>query len=203
MSSSKAKSRNQTSVKRMVKQMIDNTLEHKQSTLGSPVGGGWTTAGVVFPVNQQIAQGDAINLRSGDQITVKKLVIRLDMVLTALVTSVSARFIVFSDNQADGALPSVTALLDTAQFLSTYHLYNKQRGRFKVLADKQFTLVSSSESAHITTNLTFRMNHKVNFNDGTSLVTNTGKGALFVLMIADGTPAGGWSHMPYLEYIDA
>lgn len=190
-------------VKKMVRQMIDSTLEHKQSTLASPVGGGWTTAGAVFPVNQQIAQGDAINLRSGDLITVKKLVIRLDMVLTAAATSLSARFIVFHDNQANGALPAVNELLDTAFFMSTYHLFNKQRGRFKILSDKQHTLVSATNTAHLTTTFSFRLNHKVFFNDGTSAATNLGKGALFVLMIADGTPAGGWSYMPYLEYIDA
>lgn len=77
----------------------------------------------------------------------------------------TVRWIVFIDKQANGALPAVTDLLDTAYFQSEYNVGNE--GRFIILLDETESLLYTGGMAsdgaglvsHQATRMTFQHQH--------------------------------------------
>lgn len=96
------------------------------------------SAGVVVPINL-VAQGDDYTNRQGRKVNWKSLLFRATVDNGPSSSSGEVvRIIVFWDLQANGALPAVNAVLQSAVYDSPMNLNN--RDRFRVVADKFFTL---------------------------------------------------------------
>lgn len=89
-----------------------------------------------------VAQGVGENQRIGRKMTIKSLSMHINVTMPSeqdvadLSTGDVIRLLVFVDKQANGALPAVTDLLETAVYDSFYNLSNT--GRFRFLADEIF-----------------------------------------------------------------
>lgn len=144
-----------------------------------------STTGSVSPVTQGIIQGDSLLTRDGDQILVKKLVFRYQLEFSSGGSATTQRVIIFWDNQANGATPAVTDVLNSASYITGYQPVLQQQGRFHILLDEFFTSVANGQNGKNALVRTFKLNHKTTFLDLTNVATANGKGALFVLFLAD------------------
>lgn len=197
------RSGSKASMRQMVKSILDNAQEHKAGTFGVN-GSNWTTGGTTFEITRFITQGDNIFNRSGDQITVKSLKVHLDTTSTVATQSTGFRIICFADNMANGLVPGTTDLLDIADYRSSFNTFNMQRKRFKVLYDRSFTNVfgTQTQQREIVINLP-KLHHKVYYNGSASTTADNGKGAIFIMAIANAAGNGGWSFLPQVTYTDS
>jgi hypothetical protein len=191
-----------------VRQAIRTTLaanqEHKLATLATPSGANWTLVGSVLEISRTIIQGDQIFQRSGDQITVKDLEIHMNTTSTGAGNATSYRVIIFADMTANGAVPAVTDVLDVADLRAAYQNFNRQRRRFKILHDEYFTNVFGTIHQERTHKFHFpKLHHKVYYNGTAAAVTDNGKGALFLLVIASTVGLGQFAFLPQITYTDS
>ncbi len=177
-------------------------LEHKRYSPTTNGGSNFTTAGFVGALTSPIAQGDAINNRSGDQITVKTLRIRFNAFSLVAATSSAYRVIVFRDQMQQGALPAVTDVLQNADYLSPYNFANLQQKRFVVLFDEVKAVVGATNFQEVQTDKTYAQNVKVHYLDGTGNVSGGGKNQYFILVIASAAN-GSFVYRPEVVYTDA
>jgi len=190
--------------KRMVKDMIESRIEHKVGCVLSAETV-VTTAGSVKLITSNISQGSDINNRDGDMIIIDRIRMTINVrnTDTAATNIFSTRFILFSDELNTGAAPAVGDVLNSASIFSGVLPVNKQKQRFRIYADFVLDSVSNTSTATVTRILNHKINRKCFFS-GTSGSTSNGKGALFLLEIANFAGANnlhtyGWE----LVYSDA
>jgi hypothetical protein len=168
--------------------MIDSRIEHKVHTfvLGSTA---FATAGLITPLTQAIVEGSDINQRDGTEILVRKLAVKFSGAAGAA-GSTTARVVIFSDMMAQGGVPAVLDLLDSATYIAGYAPTNVQRNRFKILYDRPMVLVDTATNGNVMRELKFTLNHKVFYSGSTNVAGANGKGALFILFIASNIGGG-------------
>jgi hypothetical protein len=191
-------------LRRMVKDIVEARMEHKVGALAvaeTVV----TTAGTVNVITQQITQGDDINNRTGDMIAIDdlKLVINVRNT-TAGFGNFAVRFILFADTLNTGTIPTVGEVLNSAAITSGYLPINRQKNRFKVYMDTIVDSVGQTNSMSVSKDLTFKINRKCFYSGAASVAASNGKGALFLLEIANAAAAThlfswGWE----LKFMDA
>lgn len=97
-----------------------------------------SNSGAILSLSQ-VAQGDGVQNRDGNQIEVKSLRSKFTLERHASATGTWVRMIYFIDNQpTSGSVPSVTDVLTTADPSSLPHFDNRRR--FTILADRTFNL---------------------------------------------------------------
>jgi hypothetical protein len=191
-------------VRQSIRAILDSNQEHKTATFATPSGANWSLPGSVTEVTRTIIQGDQIYQRSGDQITVKKLKIRMLTSSTGAGNATNYRVILFADMTNNGAVPAVTDVLDVADLRAAYQNFNFQRRRFKILHDKMYTNVFGTMTQAREIVLQYpKLHHKVYYNGSAAAVTDNGKGALFILVIADTTGLGQFNYLPEITYTDS
>jgi len=174
--------------RQQVKQMIASSIAFSQELKRYVVaftGVTTSTAGSITPITQGVIQGDSLTTRDGDQLILKQLIMRYQLALNTG-NSTSQRVIIFSDNQANGATPTVTDVLNSASWITGYNPVTFQSGRFKVWHDEYVVTTLSGHNAVNDKVWKFNLKHKITYLDVTNNATANGKGAMFVLFIADG-----------------
>jgi hypothetical protein len=191
-------------MRRVVKDIINGNIEHKYGTV-SVAETVVTTAGSVKLITQNITQGDDVNNRTGDMITIDhlKLVINVRNTDTAATNIFSTRIILFADNLNVGAAPAVGDVLNSAALTSGYSPISASKNRFRIYADFIIDSVSNTNTATVSKDLTYKINRKCFFSAASGSSSN-GKGSLFMLEICNFASANnvmsyGWE----LKYSDA
>ena len=190
-------------VSRAVKDVLSSRAEHKQITAVNAYAD-LATAGAVSSLLQAIGQGDDINARSGDQILVEKMKLRIVFKNTAGAGSGNtARVLLVSDTLNQGSVPAVTDILASADVLSGFTQTAAQQHRYKVLLDHRVATVSNTNAQVVCVDRELRLNRKV-FYTAASGATSHGRNAIFILFITDAASAGSiqvkWSHQT--SYLD-
>jgi hypothetical protein len=183
-----------------VKREISRNLEHKRVVVAFS-GLNTSTGGTITPITQGIIQGDTISTRDGGQLTVRNLIVRHNLVLNSG-NQTSQRVIIFADRQANGAQPTVTDVLDSASFITGFNPVNAQTRRFRILHDEFIVTTLSGANAGTDHVWQFPLNHRVTYNAATNVAGANGKGALFVLYIAD-TATALFASSFEVEFTDA
>lgn len=202
MSSRKNRSVKQTTVRRIVRDVVNSTIEHKMITALTN-GTIMVTAGVLFPITQSIIQGDNVSQRSGNVITVKD--IDMQWSTNSPVGATITRFILLSDTMANtGIALAVTDVLAAATYNSGYNLLNLQKNRFKIYKDEFIASTVLSATQKVVRTHHIRVSKKVYYNNVASTSDANGKGAIYLLVISDATAvsdAFDWRYQ--LQYTDA
>lgn len=171
----------------------------RREPLGVVIGYGTapTTAGVVVNLTQ-IAQGDALNTRSGDKVWVEQVRLRCNILATA--TS-NWRYIVFRDRFGIGTTPAVTDVLTAANVAAHHSTINViQQKRFTILLDKTISFSAAGKLSDV-----WRKNITVNqptYYDGASATTNKASGQIYLLLIADVATPGNHDFESQIIYSD-
>lgn len=156
------------------------------------------TAGIVNNLTNGIIQGDDINQRGGDQIRI--ISHTLHVRASAVTVSQTFRFIWVRDNMNRGTTPSVTEILNTANFMSQYNPAPLQQKRFTILRD--FSLNCNLAGESIKSRTINIPGSVVYYNAQTAVAGANGPGALFLLTIGDSiTGLFDFSYEPI--YVDA
>jgi hypothetical protein len=172
--------------KQQVKDLIKSVQEVKQLSTAISAGNAITTGGGISNLSL-VAQGDDINNRSGDIITMKELDLYLAFFQATAANSVTIRLIVFSDSMGSGGTVGITEFLFSANFTSPYLAFNRQRNRFKVFHDEMFTMVGATQTQEVDRHLKIPINQKRYFNDATANATSVGKNTLYLLILGSTT----------------
>lgn len=159
---------------------LERELEHKRFALISNTNSN-ATAGTVNNLTNGIIQGDDINQRSGDQIRIRSH--RLLVRASAVTVNQTFRFIWFRDNMNRGTTPTVTEVLNSANFMSQLNPAPLQQKRFTILADFQLDCNVAGEA--IKSRDTRLPGGSVFYNGQTAVAAANGPGALFLLEIGD------------------
>lgn len=159
-----------------VKQLVNT--EFKEKILASSVNP--TSSGNVLCFNL-LAQGDDKDERGGNSVRWKSVFSRITYTLHASATTTVARAILLWDRQSNGALPSVTDVLQAANVRSSLNTDNSYR--FKVISDQ---LVNLHTSRPITTIKTFRkLNRHQKYTDTTGVIGSVATNSLLLLTVSD------------------
>lgn len=98
------------------------------------------TSGIVTLLSA-CAQGNDDVERNGNKILMKDLLFRVNINGSSTPSATNVRFILFVDKEFDGAVPSVTQVLQTASHLSPINIdYTK---RFVILSDKRYSFTNT------------------------------------------------------------
>jgi len=176
------------------------TRENKRYTA---VNTGTTSAsGALVGITVNIAQGDNISNRNGDQIRVDGVTYRFGCTLNASATVERVRFIFFTDHYNLGSTPAVTDVLNTADVFSGFNPINMQAKRFKILHDQTLTLCTSGNAGRTATcDLSFKKSKVVQFTGTTGA---QGAGHFYFIVLSDiGATNGGYEVSWDLVYQDA
>jgi hypothetical protein len=165
---------------RPMQRMVMYQLERKRFALVSTTNTN-ATAGIVNNLTNGIVQGDDINQRSGDQIRIVSH--ELKVRASAVTVSQTFRFIWFRDNMNRGTTPTVTEVLNTANFMSQYSPAPLQQKRFTILRD--FSLNCNLTGESIKSRTITLPGANVFYNGATAVAGSNGPGALFLLTIGD------------------
>jgi hypothetical protein len=171
----------------MIKSMLNSRVELKRSVVAF-TGLTTSTAGSITPITQGIVQGDTVSTRDGNQLLVMRLVVRHNLVINTGVQC-SQRVIIFWDNQANAAQPVVTDVLDSASFITGFNIPNAQSNRFHILHDEFIVTSLNGANSGVDHVWTFPLHHKVTYTGTTNVATANGKGAMYILYIADNANA--------------
>lgn len=162
----------------MVRKMKKNlSVEKKLHTIA--ITGTIPTTGLVFNL-ADVAQGDTLNLRDGNQMKVIYVGGRIQFTQNASATQTFVRYIVFRDlQQVASTIPPAASIL---QSLNTNSFLNQDNlGRFRILVDKTITLSSAGSTLrYVRVNLP--MSSSVRYN-GTA-ATDLQKNGLYIMVIA-------------------
>lgn len=152
------------------------------ASFATSVGGG------VLPLTQALIIGDTVSGRTGDAIKPLTLELNLSIVAPAAMTeAIFTRIIIFSDMQNTGVTPTVANVLDGGAPTSSYTLLPSQQHRFKILMDKSYSTVPTSENAAVLKEFKFKLKGVINYNGDTNAATSNGPGSLWMLYISYGT----------------
>ena len=149
-----------------------------------PIGG----AGQVLGFGPYAVQGDAVNQRLGNRMTVKSLALRFNVKLTAIeALGCSVRFIVAYDRQARGANPNVTNMLSNDDVLSNYQTIGADRGRFQFLADR--TINFGIDDTNWSDSYFIKKDFNVIYDGDAGTVADVERGNFILLSLAEGNQA--------------
>lgn len=202
-SKKKASTGEKIEIKQMVRSMINSQQEVKEFSFTGPSSAAWATAGAVYPITQNVIQGDDITQRSGDMIILRRF--QNNQFLTGSVVATSnvvGRVILFYDSMSSGSLPAVTDVLDTASYLSGYNNFNKQRNRFQVISDISYSLLGLTNLQLSITDKVYKSNKHIYFNGSTNANSSLGKNQLYALYISNNA-LGSYSAYFTLAYTDS
>jgi hypothetical protein len=182
-----------------VQRMFVRSLEHKVNLL-SQASTTITNTGALSSLTSVIAQGDDINQRSGDQITIRKFTINFRF--GAVTTNQTCRFIVVRDMMNQGAAPAVTDVLAAALYRSEYNpTLVVQQKRFLVVHDE--FIDSNLNGETLQTRVVVRNSpNKVFYNGAAAAGTSNGKGSYWILVIGDAI-TGLYEYTSQIWYTDA
>jgi len=140
----------------------------------------YPTAGFINVVNA-VAEGDDNTQRSGRQVTNTSVLLRIPLVTTGVGL---ARTMLVWDYQANGALPAVTDILQTANTVSPMNLNNRER--FSIIFDEIWPmgLTTSDNYNHLVTCYK-KFEVKSIYSGTTGVIASMTTGALLLLTIAD------------------
>jgi hypothetical protein len=181
--------------------MLLSKQETKRVTSALSSGVSFATVGTQYYLNG-IVQGGNIDGRSGNQIYAKHLRFEIVPFVSGAGTSNTIRVIIFSDHEASGGFPGITELLETANFTSPYSNINSQRRRQRILADRSFTCVGSTQTQERPVVFSLDLNFPIWFNSTDTTVTSIGKNAIFALVIS-GANTGTYAYQTSLQYTDS
>ncbi len=153
------------------------------------------TAGTVLNVTQQIIQGDTLSQRTGNQVSLVSLAVRLDAYLSVVgVVNSSVRIITFQDTQNVGVIPAVTDVLNAANYSSFYNVSEQyQQKRFKILDDYSTPMAYGGSNQAIHHYRVFkgpRLNRQVTYQGTANVAGANGRNAVFVIVIFEAALAG-------------
>lgn len=158
------------------------------------------TAGVISPLTL-IAQGTNAENRIGDicravSLEVKILPSTNSTIVAASVASYS--FLIVKDLESNGVLPTISGA--NGIFVSNTPVGCIQQAetskRFKILAQRTFTLTEINLSRNVFIRWFLKFNHQMTFHDATATQTACGKNAMYIVMLTD-DPGINASHASY------
>ncbi len=184
---------------------IGSELKFKDSTLNDAT---IATTGTVQVSAVLIAQGTKENERLGRKCVVRSLYATFDICIALQVGGIngtkgdSVRIMIMLDKQANGAVPAVLDILETAQFMSYRNLANSLR--FRTLSDKMYTLqrhatengdvsgqaVDNLETTRIVKISIPKLNIPLEFNATTGAITEIRSNNIIFLYISKNGIAG-------------
>lgn len=181
--------------KAQVKSMIQARLETKRIVQTS-AGTGSTSGAIIY--YSAIAQGDALNQRSGDKVLIKEL--NWTFAYSDSVTGTS-RMMLVQDLLNVGAAPAVTDILSSATVQAHLSPANHLQNRFKVLVDETFE-TSVAGIQYINKRGSVKVKHPVYYNGTGTASTDGGRGSLYFLIV-NGQATGGYVINVDTGYTDA
>ncbi len=137
-----------------------------------------------------VAQGDTATTRDGNQIKLTQVVI--NMLFTVVGTNTGMRYLLVHDKQTNGAAFVIGDLLasnGTQQSLvSGLNIDNKYR--FRILADKKFTLTNSGSNRKVTKKIFIpNLNIRMRFDGGSNSITDVTSSSLALVVLSEDTGA--------------
>lgn len=187
-----------------VKKLIEGQIEHKIYTVETGALTA-TTTGSVSPITQSIVLGDAIDQRTGNRITLKRYVLRLNASIS--VNTHSFRYIIFVDTMANGAIPAPTDLLEPTGGIITpwspYQKANRQAKRFTILRDKVVSMITNGPNEEINHVVSLPMNRHIFYDAATSVPSANGRNSIFVLFLASASASVAYFFSDELVFTDA
>lgn len=175
--------RNKTNMHRTVKNIIDSTRELKNCATDFRFTN--TVAGTGMPISQAVIQGDNVNQRSGMAIHPVRLDFNYSLLAGVGSTNSFHRLVIFQDRLNQAASVSIADVLDGSFYDSTYNILNKQQNRFKILHDKIYGVVGSSNSAATHIQLKLKLKGKITYNGTAGNAGDNGPGAIFAITLTD------------------
>lgn len=179
------------------------------------------TWGHIVPLNL-IGSGSGVNQRIGRKITIKSaqvrgtLQIRSELAESDLFPDTAARIMLVYDTQTNGAIAtSAQIFAPTGASVTAWSPMNLDfRERFRVLADKQYAVVSTYPSNGISIKMYKKMNLETTYNIDTSpgAISQINTGALYLIVVLSNTtdnstnPLTAYPRLSYharLRYTDA
>lgn len=137
-----------------------------------------------------IAQGDTSSTRTGLQIHAKSLKINMEVGFQIGDPVTSARLIIVQDMQNQGALPTVTSVLEANTLMSQWNNVNEGK-RYKILYDRFINNPQPGIASDYSFRKTIKINRKMYFLGSTGTQADAGKNSIYALFITDNTLASG------------
>lgn len=134
-----------------------------------------------------MGQGDTSSTREGLQISMKKQKLRFFVVRAAsgAATATQCRFILYLDQQANGAAPTIGDLLQNGStYVQTDYLHKGDIPRFKILKDFRFML-TDSDPATVFEYYKDWKNMKVFYSGSSSGIGSINRNALGVMLVSN------------------
>lgn len=163
--------------------------------------GAVTTGGTIQSLSQ-IAEGDDFGQRTGRSILGKSIYVMGTLSMNASAFNSCLRFILFYDTQYNGAMPVVTDVLASANWLSPLNINTISSQRFKIIWDKMFDMQQNGRQGY-TFKKYFKLNHHLKYNATTGTAASGLSGQVLVLLIGSevtNTPSINYSSR--LRYVD-
>jgi hypothetical protein len=181
-----------------VSRILERNAEQKV-TIAASVGATIASTGTMIGLSVNVAQGDNFDNRTGDKITYTHTLVKTRF--TAVTTSQSARFILFSDRFNQGTTPAITDLLQTNNFIAGYNqLTVMQQKRMVIHRDWTVDCNIAGEAIKSTT-FTLGRTGSIYYNGTTAVAASNGRGALFLLVIGSAS-TGLYDLMVESKYVD-
>jgi hypothetical protein len=181
-----------------VSRILERNAEQKV-TIAASVGATIASTGTMIGLSVNVAQGDNFDNRTGDKITYTHTLVKTRF--TAVTTSQSARFILFSDRFNQGTTPAITDLLQTNNFIAGYNqLTVVQQKRMVIHRDWTVDCNIAGETIKSTT-FTLGRTGSIYYNGTTAVAASNGRGALFLLVIGSAS-TGLYDLMVESKYVD-
>jgi hypothetical protein len=181
-----------------VSRILERKAEQKV-TIAASIGATIASTGTMIGLSVNIAQGDNFDNRTGDKITYTHSLVKTRF--SAVATSQSARFILFSDRFNQGTTPAITDLLQTNNFIAGYNqLTVVQQKRMIIHRDWTIDCNIAGEAIKSVT-FTLGRTGSIFYNGTTAVAASNGHGALFLLVIGSAS-TGLYDLMVESKYID-
>lgn len=110
-------------------------------------------------IPSQEAAVDQGESRDGDQVRLKSLLLRMSALVNASATATNLRIMVLCDKMSLATPPVMTDILESASVTSPMNLANRMR--FRMLYDKVFNLVPTTDKASFFSKPFFRLSSKL------------------------------------------
>jgi len=182
--------------------VILNRAEHKIFTFNQAFTT-WGAAGTVIPITQGLTQGDNIDNRSGDKITLTHCSISLIAAVNPLAVSSTVRLLYFLDTMANGSVPTVADVLQSVSTVGRYQSINLLKHRFRMLWDVTIPLVATASNHVVHKERDFRIKSPVYYQDGANIAGANSKNGMFCIALSDAAVnLPGTAFAVQLQYTD-
>lgn len=188
-------------ISRIVRRQLRRTAEHKQfvQTVANTTS---SLTGQVQAISQGIIEGDEANQRSGRQITVVGLDLRLTTNMPVLAVTGNLRFILFMDTMNTGVVPAPIDILNTLAVVSAYSITQFQEKRFRILHDEILPFVAGGADQQQTRHVIKTVNTKVSYLLPNSATAANGRNSVFALFITDNAVSPIYNYDIAVQYLD-